>query len=126
MDPIHGSPTDVQQTRLLLYAAASAIALSDRNDVTELDLDDIERQPSPGAQRAMVSERLAQVMGGLEKVIRAQTAAPPVSVATLGRKLVSRGEALDLRAGSYRPGPGLLPLIETALLDAAVDAAGSN
>lgn len=126
MDAITGTPTEVQQARLMLHASASAIALTNHNDVTALDLDGEPRQPSPGAQREMVAEKLARTMGHLERVIRAQTETPPVSVATLGRKLVQRGESLDLRGGSYRPGPGLATLIDTALIDAAVEVAQTN
>jgi hypothetical protein len=119
MEPITASAVE---TQLLVYAAASAVALASQNDVVTLDLDDEPRQPSPGAQRVRVAEKLAEAMTELDKVIRARKTPPAnVSVATLARKLVQWGERTDPRGGSYTPGTGLSTLISTALLDAAAE-----
>lgn len=110
------------ETQLFMHAVGSALALASQSDVVVLDLDGQERQPSPGAQRTAVAERLSQVMSEVDKVIRAQKSVPTaIHAATSGRKLVERGERTDLRGGTYTPGPGLGTLLDAALLDAATE-----
>lgn len=102
------------------------MALADRGNTVVLDLDRL-RQPSPGAQRTVVAQKLAAAMSRLDAVIRAQRTPPSTtSPATLARQLVQRGEVVDWRGGRYMPGPGLVTMIETALADAAASTAAKR
>lgn len=105
-----------------MHAVASAWALASQADVVVLDLAG-ERESTPGAQKVVVAEKLAEAMTGLEKVIRAKKTPPSRdSAAPSGRELVERDEVFDAQARTYTPGPGFQTLFESMVLDAAAEA----
>lgn len=72
------------------------------------------REPSPAAQRVRVLEKLDEALVQVDKVIRSKKMRPSsTSVATLGRRMIQRGEKYDAVERTYTPGPGFTALIDS-------------
>lgn len=125
MQPI---PNATPATRLFVHAAAAALAQTAHADGAVITLDfGSDRQPSPMAQRELVTLKLTAAMTALEKVIRAQKAAiAEMPTATTGRVLAQRGERYDAVSRTYTPGPGVLTMVNALAADtqAALESAG--
>ncbi|MCB9441216.1 MAG: hypothetical protein H6523_13325 [Mycolicibacterium sp.] len=123
MKPI---PNADRSTVAYFHALGAYVAATAGKDAILLDLDGV-NEPSPAAQRVAVADKLAEAMGGVERMLRAKRA--PITEtprATLGRELVQEGEVFDAVAKTYSPGPGFEALIVGAAVDglAAVENAG--
>ncbi|SIM26639.1 Uncharacterised protein [Mycobacteroides abscessus subsp. abscessus] len=107
-----------RETQLYLHTLASSLACVAQTTMPVLDLTP-DREHSPSAQRVRVLEHLDATLSGLDATIRAKKA-PPVGepVATLGRRLIERGETYDAVNKTYTPGPGFAALLDSLAADA--------
>ncbi|BBX87919.1 hypothetical protein MAUB_57920 [Mycolicibacterium aubagnense] len=70
-----------------------------------------------------MSAHLDATLADLEAVIRSRKNPPSdVSAATLGRRLVERGEVYDAVSRTYTPGPGFFTLFDALVTDARAEA----
>lgn len=112
-----------RDTQLFVQTLASALACASSNDFAVL-LVEVEREPSPVAQRVKVLETLDSTLNDLDALLRSKKAPPAgVARATLGRRLASRGEVYDAVQRTYTPGPGFDALL-AGLASTALDSAG--
>ncbi|SKT54671.1 Uncharacterised protein [Mycobacteroides abscessus subsp. massiliense] len=107
-----------RETQLYLHTLASSLACLMQTRMPVLDPVP-DREHSPSAQRVRVLEQLDATLSGLDAAIRAKKA-PPVGepVATLGRRLIERGETYDAVNKTYTPGPGFTALLDSLAVDA--------
>lgn len=106
-----------REQRLYAHTVASAIAMSQSNQLIRFQVSG--REPSPAAQEQRVLSELDEALTGLDRMIRSKKAPPTgVPVATLGRRLAERGERLDAVAATYQPGPGFKTLVLGVAYDA--------
>ncbi|MCB0927156.1 MAG: hypothetical protein KDB70_04365 [Mycobacterium sp.] len=125
MKPI---PDADRSTVAYFHALGAYVAATAGQDAIILDTSEI-REPSPAAQRAAVAAKLAEAMGGVERMLRARkTPIRETPRATLGRQMVQDGEVFDAVARTYTPGPQFEALIVGAVVDglAAVETAGDG
>lgn len=107
-----------RETQLYLHTLASSMACITQTAMPVL-APPPGREHSPSAQRVRVLDQLDETLSGLDAVIRAKKA-PPVGppVATLGRRLIERGETYDAVNRTYTPGPGFAAFLDSLAVDA--------
>lgn len=109
-------PDAGRETRLYMHALGSALACASQSQMPVLEIPT--REPSPGAQKVRVLQTLDEMLVGLDAVIRSKKVPPTgVPTATLGRRLVERGEKVDAVARTYEPGPGFDTFIRSLITD---------
>lgn len=107
-----------RETQLYLHTLASSIACMTQTSMPVFEVTSV-REHSPSAQRVRVLEQLDETLAGLDAVIRAKKVAPVGEpVATLGRRLIERGEIYDAVNRTYTPGPGFAALLDSLVADA--------
>lgn len=115
--------TAPERTVEFVYGLASALAIATAMDgVAELELPPRDHSAGPAARRAQVRQSIQELASECDRVL-SRKSRPPAGVAraTLGRRLASRGERIDIAAGTYTPGPGFHALIAALLDDAATE-----
>lgn len=107
-----------RETQLYLHTLASSLACATQTPMPVFQISG-PREDSPSAQRMWVLEQLDETLTGLDTVIRSKKV-PPVGepVATLGRRLIERGEVYDAVNKTYTPGPGFAALLDSLTVDA--------
>ncbi|CPR39991.1 Uncharacterised protein [Mycobacteroides abscessus] len=107
-----------RETQLYLHTLASSLACATQTPMPVFQISG-PREDSPSAQRVRVLEQLDETLTGLDTVIRSKKV-PPVGepVATLGRRLIERGEVYDAVNKTYAPGPGFAALLDSLTVDA--------
>ncbi|MCW1823167.1 hypothetical protein OLG66_19795 [Mycobacterium senegalense] len=114
-----GTITDAgREMQLYVHTLASALACASGDEAAQFQVSG--REPSPAAQKVRVQQELDVTLTHLDRLIRSKKA-PPVGVptATLGRRLVERGEKYDAIARTYTPGPGFETFLGATVLDTA-------
>ncbi|KMV17695.1 hypothetical protein ACT17_14935 [Mycolicibacterium conceptionense] len=112
-----GTPNADRDTVLFVHTLTSALACSTQHEVPELVLP-TPREPSPAAQRVRVLEKLDEALAQVDRVIRSKKMRPSsTSLATLGRRMVQRGEKYDAVERTYTPGPGFTALGDALATD---------
>ncbi len=80
------------------------------------------RGPSPAAHRAAVDAAVADLAAECDQMLSRKRIPPTgTPAATLGRRLVSDREVLDIANNTYAPGPGLAAMIAVVRAVAAND-----
>lgn len=117
-DPgVHTVANAGREVQLYLHTVASAVACASQNKVVRLELGDT-REPSPAAQKANVAARLDEAMASLDAVIRSKKLPPTdIPVATLGKRIIERGEKYDAVNRTYTPGPGFEVFLTSLVTD---------
>lgn len=107
-----------REMQLYMHTLASAIACASGGEAAQFQVSG--REPGPAAQKVRVQQELDVTLTHLDRLIRSKKA-PPVGIppATLGRRLVERGERYDAVAGTYTPGPGFETFLGATVLDTA-------
>ncbi|MBN7300455.1 hypothetical protein IUQ79_00960 [Mycobacteroides abscessus subsp. bolletii] len=106
-----------RDVQLYLHTVASAVACASQNKVVRLELGDT-REPSPAAQKVNVAARLDETMASLDAVIRSKKLPPTaIPVATLGKRIIERGEKYDAVNRSYTPGPSFEVFLTALVTD---------
>lgn len=99
-------PNAGREIQLYLHTVASAVACTSQKKAVTLELGDT-REPSPAAQKAKVAVLLDTAMASLDAVIRSKKIPPnDIPVATLGKRIIERGEKYDAVNRTYTPGSG--------------------
>ncbi|OHU53450.1 hypothetical protein [Mycobacteroides chelonae] len=110
-------PNAGREMQLYLHALSSSIACSSQTKAVALELGDT-REPSPAAQKAKVAALLDAAMASLDAVIRSKKLPPTdIPAATLGRRLIERGETYDAVNRTYTPGPGFAAYLAALVAD---------
>lgn len=110
-------PNAGREIQLYLHTLASSIACAVQTKAVALEIGDT-REPSPAAQKAKVTALLDEAMGSLDALIRSKKLPPTdIPVATLGRRLIERGEKYDAVNRAYTPGPGFEVLLDALVTD---------
>ncbi|KRQ29949.1 hypothetical protein AOT83_10955 [Mycobacteroides sp. H001] len=103
--------------QLYLHTLGSSIACATQTKAVTLELGDT-REPSPAAQKAKVSRLLDEAMASLDAVIRSKKLpSTDIPAATLGRRLIERGETYDAVNRTYTPGPGFAAYLAALVTD---------
>ncbi|TDZ77370.1 hypothetical protein DE4585_04764 [Mycobacteroides salmoniphilum] len=106
-----------REVQLYLHTVASAVACASQNKVVRLEIGDT-HEPSPSAQKARVAALLDEAMESLDAVIRSKKLPPTdIPAATLGKRIVERGEKYDAVNRTYTPGPGFEALLVALVTD---------
>lgn len=107
-----------REMQLYVHTLASALACASGGEAAQFQVSG--REPSPAAQKVRVQQELDVTLTALDALIRSKKAPPTgVPTATLGRRLVERGEKYDAIARTYTPGPGLETFLGATVLDTA-------
>lgn len=105
-----------REKQLYMHTLASAVACGSEGEAAQFQVSG--REPSPAAQKVRVEQELDVTLTHLDRLIRSKKAAPTgVPTATLGRRLIERGEKYDAINRTYTPGPGFETLLSGIVAD---------
>lgn len=107
-----------RETRLYMHTLASALACAQGGVAAQFQVSG--REPGPAAQAVRVQQELDVTLTALDRLIRSKKAPPTgIPTATLGRRLIERGEKYDAVNGTYTPGPGFETFLGALVEDTA-------
>ncbi|MBX8688096.1 hypothetical protein GO011_11730 [Mycobacterium sp. 20091114027_K0903767] len=105
-----------REKQLYMHTLASAVACASSGEAAQFQVSG--REPSPATQKVRVQQELDVTLTALDALIRSKKAPPTgVPTATLGKRLIERGEKYDAINRTYTPGPGFETLLSGIVAD---------